>query len=217
MIFIDKHGKQRQRKMVSLSKDFGDDVYKSIFFLEPADVKNTAFLSYDYDGDNDDDQWLYLPALRKTKRIASTDKTSSFMGSDFSYADMTDRELENYTYTLLKEQEVRGYPCWLIEALPKNEKIVEKFGYTKAVLFVRQDNDVVVRSVGWLQDGGKLKYMDMTKLEQIDNIWTTLEVSMTTKQGKTTLHKTILRYHNVQYNQDLTEDDFTVRRIERGL
>ena len=217
MILIDKHGKQRQRTMVSFSKDVGEDVYKSIFFLEPADVKNTAFLSYDYDGDKDDDQWLYLPALRKTKRIASQDKTSSFMGSDFSYADMTDRELDDYTYPLLKEQDVRGHPCWLIEAVPKNENIVEKFGYTKAVLFVRQDNHVVVRSVGWLSDGGKLKYMDMTSLELIDNVWTPLEVSMTTKQGKTTLHKTILRYRNVKYNQELHEDDFTVRRIERGL
>ncbi len=107
--------------------------------------------------------------------------------------------------------------CWLIEAVPKNEGIVQKFGYTKAVLFVRQDNYVVVRSVGWLADGGKLKYMDMTKLEQIDDIWTPLEVSMTTKQGKTTLHKTVLRYHNVRYNQELDEQDFTVRRMERGF
>ena len=84
MILIDKNGKKRVRKIKTFSKDFGKDTYRIMFFLSPADVKDTAFLTYDYDDPNkDDDQWLYLPALKKVKRIPTSDKSSSFMGSDF--------------------------------------------------------------------------------------------------------------------------------------
>jgi hypothetical protein len=94
MVLIDKNGKERTRDLKSYAKDFGEDNHRTMFFKSPADVKNTAFLTYDYDdGAKDDDQWLYLPALKKVKRIPSTDKSSSFMGSDFSYFDMTDRDL----------------------------------------------------------------------------------------------------------------------------
>ena len=96
MVLIDKDNRERVRKIRSFQKDKGDDQWRLMFFLEPADVKDTVLLSYDfYDPDKDDDQWLYLPALRKTKRIASSDKSSAFMGSDFSYADMTRWALDN--------------------------------------------------------------------------------------------------------------------------
>ncbi|HAK59466.1 MAG TPA: outer membrane lipoprotein-sorting protein, partial [Nitrospiraceae bacterium] len=79
MILIDKHGSKRIRKISGFMKDFGEDTYRLMFFLHPVDVKDTGFLTYDYDAaDKDDDQWLYLPALRKTKRIASSDKSGSF-------------------------------------------------------------------------------------------------------------------------------------------
>ena len=100
MILIDKNGNQRVREIRSLPPRRGEDTYSIMFFLSPADVKDTGFLTYDYDDDEkDDDQWLYLPALKKTKRIASGDKSGSFMGSDFSYADMTNREARRSTTT----------------------------------------------------------------------------------------------------------------------
>ena len=84
MTLIDKNNKKRVRKIRSFTKDFGEDTYRIMFFLHPADVKDTGFLTYDYDDYNkDDDQWLYLPALKKTKRIASDDKTSAFMDRIF--------------------------------------------------------------------------------------------------------------------------------------
>ena len=96
MVLIDKQDKERVRRLAIFSKDKGEDTLRLMFFLEPADVKDTAFLTWDFDDpDKDDDQWLYLPALRKTKRIASSDKDGSFMGSDLNYSDMTDRNLED--------------------------------------------------------------------------------------------------------------------------
>jgi hypothetical protein len=217
MVLIDKRGSQRVRKLRAFSRDAGEDEYSILFFLSPADVKDTGFLTYDYDEpERDDDQWLYLPALNRTKRIASSDKSGSFMGSDFSYADMTDRPLDHYQYTLMKETEVQGRPVWQIEAVPVTEHEKDETGYTKSVLFVRKDNYVVVRSVAWVKKGKRLKYFDVKKLEKIDGIWVATEMTMTTKKGKKTLHKTLLLAKNVRFNQDLAPDLFTVRQLEKG-
>lgn len=218
MILIDKNGSQRNRTIRAYRMDKGEDTWSIMFFLDPADVKDTGFLTYDYDAyDKDDDQWLYLPALKKTKRIASGDKSGSFMGSDFSYSDMTKRKLDAYDYKLLQEGEVASKPVWVVEAVPNNEKEKDETGYTKEVLFVRQDNYVVVRAKAWLKKGGRNKYLDVKKLELIDGIWTPTEMQMTTKKGKQTLHKTILLFDNVRYNEEMGDDQFSVRALEKGL
>jgi len=218
MILIDKKGKKRVRRLKSFSKDKGEDTMGLMFFLHPADVKDTAFLTYDYDdGARDDDQWLYLPALKKTKRIASGDKTGSFMGSDFSYADMTSRELENYDFTLLKESKVGDHEVWLIQSVPRTKAVVERFGYTKSVSFVRKDNYVIVRAVNWVKAGKKLKYLDVKKLDLIEKIWVPTEVHMTTKKNKKTRHKTIMKFSNIRFNQNLDEHFFSVRQMEKGV
>jgi outer membrane lipoprotein-sorting protein len=217
MILIDKRGNERVRSIRQYSKDKGEDTQGIMFFLTPADVKDTGFLSYDYDDpDKDDDQWLYLPALKKTKRIASGDKSGSFMGSDFTYSDMSSRVLERYEYTLMKETEVNGVPVWQVEAIP-NEKEQKETGYTKSIVFVRKDNHVVVRSLMWVKKGKRNKYMEVKELEQIDGIWVPTHLTMTTKKGKATLHRTVIKVSNVQFNQGLEESKFSVRQLEKGL
>ena len=218
MLLIDKNGSQRKRTIRSFRMDVGPDTHSIMFFLHPADVKDTGFLTYDYEEfEKDDDQWLYLPALKKTKRIASGDKSGSFMGSDFTYADMTDRNLDNYDYELLKEDELNGVPVWIVQAVPNTDKEIDETGYTKQIVFVRQDNHVMVRAKSWLKKGGRQKYFDVKKLEKIDGIWTQTEMHMTTKKGKKTLHKTILVSDNVRYNQPMDESQFSVRQLEKGL
>jgi len=218
MVLIDKRENQRVRKIAAFTQDKGEDTLRLMFFKHPADVKDTAFLTIDYDdSDKDDDQWLYLPALRKTKRIASSDKSSSFMGSDLNYSDMTSRVLEDYDFTLKKEMEVYGYKAWVIESIPRSRKVIEETGYEKSLLIVRQDNYVVVRAVSWVKKGGYLKYMDVKKLEEIDGIWVSTEMHVTKKKGKQIVHKTVLKFNDVKFNQDLSEDMFTVRRMEKGL
>lgn len=218
MILIDKSGRERVRRIRRFMKDKGEDTYLLMFFIEPADVKDTGFLTYDYDdADKDDDQWLYLPALRKTKRIATDDKSGSFMGSDLSYADMTSRDLEDYDFFLKKEMDVEGHKTWLIESIPRNKAVIDETGYEKSLLIVRQDNYYVVRAVHWVRDGGYLKYMDTQKLEQIDGIWVGAEVHVIKKKGKQTVHKTILKISDVKFNQDLDYDLFSIRRLEKGL
>jgi len=218
MILIDKNGKQRIRKMKVFSKDKGRDTLRMQFFLSPADVKDTGFLTYDYyDGARDDDQWLYLPELHKTKRIATSDKSSAFMGSDFSYADMTRRVLDEWKYKLMKEAEVEEHKVWLIEALPADKAVEDRYGYTKSVLFIRQDIFMGVRAVHWLKQGKRIKYQEMKTIEQIDGIWTATEVYMKTTKNKRTEHKTILNWRNVKFNQKSDEEFFTVRQLEKGI
>ena len=217
MILIDKRGQQRVRMIRMMRRDLGEDTQTIMFFLSPAPVKDTGFLTYDYDSaDRDDDQWLFLPALKKTKRIATGDKSGSFMGSDFTYSDMTDRVLDHYDYRMIEQGEVRGHPVWVVEAIPNSDDEIEETGYTKSVVFVRQDNYVVVRAKNWVKKGKREKYLDVKSLEQIDGIWVPTETHMTTKKGKTTLHKTVLKAHDVRFDQAHHEDLFTVRKLERG-
>ena len=219
MVLIDKRGKQRTRNIRSFAMTKNErDEYSLMFFISPPDVRDTGFLTYDYDHDDkEDDQWLYLPALSKTKRIASSNRSDSFMGSDFTFADMTRRNLNSYDYTLMGEEEIDGQVTWQIQSIPNNEDEIEETGYTKSILFVRQDNFVVVRSVNWMKKRDHFKYFDTKVLKEIDGIWVQTEVHMTTKKAKKTLHKTVLRRNNVKFNQDIDEEMFTVRRLAKGL
>jgi len=217
MVLIDKNGKKRTRDIKSYGKDFGVDEHRIMFFKSPADVKNTSFLTYDYDkASKDDDQWLYLPALKKVKRIPSSDKSSSFMGSDFSYFDMTDRDLEDYDFKLLKETTVRGKKAWMIESKPLNKKVIKESGYTKSIALVRQDNYVVVRAINFMKNGKK-KYLDIPRLHKEKGIWIPDEMTMTTKKGKSTVHKTILKFSGIKLNKAINNSMFSTRRLEKGL
>jgi len=217
MVLIDKNGAKRTRDIHSYAKDFGKDEHRIMFFKSPADVKNTSFLTYDYDNPNrDDDQWLYLPALKKVKRIPSSDKSGSFMGSDFSYFDMTDRDLQDYDYKLLKETKVRGHAAWMIEAKPRNKKVIKESDYAKTVAIVRKDNYVVVRAINFMTNGKK-KYMDMTRLHKQGGVWLADELTMTTKKGKSTVHKTILKFSKIKLNRPINDGMFSTRRLEKGL
>jgi len=217
MILIDGRGGQRVRRLRSWSRELGEDEQSILFFLEPADVEDTGFLTWAWDDpERDDDQWLYLPALSRSKRIASADKSGSFMGSDFSYADLTDRPIDEYEYTLLGEGEVDGHPVWQIQAVPTTERERQETGYEKQVSFVRKDNFVVVRFVAWLKKGKRLKYYEVEQLEEIDGIWVATEMHMKTNKGKETLHRTVLRASNVRFPESIDEDRFTVRQLEKG-
>ena len=219
MILIDKKGKKRIRKIKTYGREIGKDSQSLMFFLTPADVKNTGFLTFDYDeSGKDDDQWLYLPALRKTKRIAAGDKSGSFMGSDLNYSDMSSPDLDLYDYTLMKETKVKDEKVWQIKAVPKNDDEADKSGYSKSVIFILQDKFMMTRAVRWVYKKKRNKYFDARKIENIDGIWISTELHVTTKSGKKTLHKTILNQKNIKFNQqEVNEDLFTIRRLEKGL
>jgi len=217
MTLIDKSGGKRQRLLRTFSKDVGADTKQLIYFLGPADVEDIGLLTFDHAGvELDDDQWLFLPALKKTKRIATSDQSGKFVGTDFSFADLTERENEEYEYELLGTEDVRGKPAWKIRAVP-NEREMGRTGYTKSVIWVSQESFVVVRAVHWVREGGRMKYYDVPRLELVEGIWSPLEIVMTTKaKDQTTEHRTILQVSELKYNQGYEQDMFSVRQLEKG-
>jgi hypothetical protein len=104
----------------------------------------------------------------------------------------------------------------MIEAVPRNKEIVKESGYTKTIALVRQDNYVVVRSIGFLENN-KTKYLDIKRLHEEKGVWLVDEMTMTTKKGNSTLHTTILQFSNIELNEPLSDDMFTTRRLEKGL
>ena len=123
MILIDKNGKKRICNLKTHVKEKGEDKLKLMFFLTPADVKNTAFLTYDFeDSSKDDDQWLYLPAPKRIKRIASRNKSGSFMGSEFSYEDIGNQNYQKFIFSdEAKEVILDGQECYESTRIPKNK------------------------------------------------------------------------------------------------
>lgn len=221
MILFDKFGNQRSREMVTYGKKIDDDRYSVTFFLHPSDVKGAGFLSIKFDdSEKEDDQWLYLPSMKRTRRIVSKNggRTESFMGSDFTYADLSSVNMNNYDYKFhekQKEVKVKGYKCWLIWSIPRNRDVIESTGYTKSLLYIRQDNYFIYRAKFYIEKGGYIKYLNVKELDKIDGIWIATEVHMSKKSGTKTVHKTILTRKNVQFDQDLEDNLFDVQRLEK--
>jgi hypothetical protein len=218
MVLIDKNGKKRKKEFKNFSKDFGKDEKRIMFVRKPADIYNTGFLTFDYDdAQKDDDQWLFLPALGKTKRIASQDKSLSFMGSDLNYSDMTTKDTNDYNYGFLKEIAINGQKVWLIQSNPKTKKIADETGYKQSILAVRQDNYMVIKAKMHINDSTDIKYMSVKKIKKIDGIWVALKNHIVKKQGKRVIHQTFLQQTNVKFNQNLNVNFFTIRQLEKGI
>src|SRR6185503_14175476 len=146
MTLENNRGQQRVRTIEGWSRELThDEEHRFARFVEPADVKDTTLLTYDYE-EADDDIWLYLPALKKVKRILSSNKTDYFMGSDFTYWDMENIDLINWDYQLTGSESAEGVDCYVVAATPKNEKETEESGYGKVVYWVGK-TDWVPRKV----------------------------------------------------------------------
>lgn len=222
MILINKANNKRVRNIKNIRKDFGLDSKGIIFFLSPSDVRNTAYMSFDWDdASKEDDSWLYLPALQKVKRVAAGDKSGSFMGSDFTYSDINGIEIENWNYTFARENGVyEGHGVWIIQGLPKPEsktKVLEETGYLKSLMWIRKDNFMLVKGKYWVKEGRKIKFFKAEDIKKIDNIWTAHKLTMVTTANGKIDHSSVLKFSNVAYNVPVEEDAFTTRKMERGL
>jgi outer membrane lipoprotein-sorting protein len=134
MVLIDAYGAKTTRVMKGMVMEVDGDGDKSIsIFQNPKDVKGTKMLTHTHK-EGDDDQWLYLPTVRRVKRITSSNKSSSFMGSEFSYEDLGSQEIEKYNYKWLKDIKINGKAGWLLERVPKT-----KSGYSKMVMHISQN------------------------------------------------------------------------------
>lgn len=134
MILIDAHGSRVERDMIGKVKEVDGDGDRSLMnFQSPLDVRGTKMLTWSHKDENDD-QWLYLPSLKRVKRISSSGQSSSFLGSEFSFEDLGSQEIDKYNFKFLKDDKVGEHDVWVLERTPK-----QKSGYSKQVMFVRKD------------------------------------------------------------------------------
>jgi outer membrane lipoprotein-sorting protein len=210
MTLINKSGDQRVRKIKQFTKDLGNVEKSIMFFLSPADVKNTSFMSWAYDSDQSDDQWIYLPALKKTKRISSDSKSDYFMGSDFTYDDLGDRKLEDDTHKLLREETIDGKECYVIESLSKDEDYM----YSKTMVWVNKSNFIGVKKEFYDEDEDLLKVLAIKEVEEISGIWVITNSEMKNVQKN---HRTTMVLNNIQINTGMSESKFSERMMMRGI
>ena len=210
MRLVNKNGKERIRKMKLYSKDYGKDDKSLFFFEQPADVKGTGFLSWGYDNpDRDDDRWLYLPALKRSKRISGASKNDSFMGSDMTYDDMGNRSVDEDEHKLLREEAVDGHDCWVIESVPRDPK----HPYSKMVRWYRKDALATVKGEFYDRRGKLLKTMLQSGIEKIGDCWVARETVVENVQNP---HKTIVEVTEVSFDTGLDDNLFRVANLERG-
>ncbi len=212
----DAKGRERVRQTSMASKLFenGATEKRIIRFLSPAEVKGTGMLIYDYDERNDD-MWIYMPAIRKTRRIISNEKSKSFMGSEFSNADMSAPSLEDFDYTVTGSGVSGGTDCWIVEVIPVNEDIMDRMGYDRQLAWIGKQDFVLRKAEYYDEDDELFKQMISSDVRQIDPsgkkyIATRMEMS-NIQNGR----KSVMTIDEIQYNPNVKEEYFTLGYLER--
>lgn len=210
---INKRGQQRvrltRRYWMDIEGKKGFDEKTIIFFDRPTDVKGTSMLNWSYmDIGKDDDQWLYLPALRKIKRIASSDKEKAFMGSDLTFDDMGDRQVEEDTHKLVKVEEYNGKLCYVVEMTPKEKDYM----YSKKLKWIDKTELIDYRTDFFDRKGRFLK-RQLVEWKQVDGIWVATKLEVKNDQ---TGHSTVVDITDIKLNSGIKESMFTKRKMESG-
>jgi predicted RND superfamily exporter protein len=218
MKLVDRRGKERQRETLNFRKYYGQEKRTVLFYQSPENVKDTGFLTYDYpDADKDDDQWLYLPALRKARRISASDRGNYFLGTDFTYEDIKKEgkfELSDYRFKTLKMSSFREKEVLLLEAISVNEETAAELGHSKVLAWVDTSNWIVLKSQSWDINQNELKTTVMSDIRKVDGIWT--RHSLIVDNHKTG-HHTEFSFSQVDYNTEVKDRVFTRQALARGV
>lgn len=218
MEMTDRRGKKRVRETRAFRKYYGTDKRTVIFYLSPKNVKKTAFLTYDYaDKSKDDDQWLYLPALRKVRRISASDRGDYFLGTDFSYEDIkleTRVSIEEYSRKTVGEGEEDGEHCIIVEETVVNDEIAKELGHLRRENCVDDKIWMVRRSKVWDLQDNLLKTIYFRDISKVQDIWT---AHITEVENHATGHHTKFTFSNVSYDNGVKDSIFSKATLRRGL
>jgi len=210
MILRNKHGQESVREISLSSLEQLDDGDKSLsVFNKPRDVKGTAFLSFSHPI-GADDQWLYLPALKRVKRIASKNKSGPFMGSEFAFEDLSSFEVEKYTYKYLKDETINGVDSYVVEQVP----VDENSGYTRRMVWIGKEHYRVQKIDFYDRKNSLLKTMGSSNYNQyLNKYWRPSKMEVTNHQsGKSTE----LMWSNYKFGVGLTDQDFNKNTLKRA-
>jgi hypothetical protein len=178
-------------------------------FVAPPEVKGVALLVVNYQ-ERASDQWMWTPALQRERRIALQDRSTRFFGTDFSFEDLEERDVNQFNYRLLGDATVDGAACWHIESVPGSRKTSQ---YTRSEVWIRKDNYAVAQIESFIkaQVVRRLKYSDFT---QVQGIWTARRLEMHDLRRNS---RTILSLDRLEYNVPLREEDFTLQALRNPL
>ena len=214
----DKRGKVRKRETMSLRKYYGDEKRLAIFYLTPRSVQGTAFLTYDYpDPEVNDDQWLYMPALRKTRRISAANRGDYFLGTDLTYEDIkleTRISLEDYNYKTIGKATIDGHECFVVEGTPKSKEIAKELGYSKVKLWIDANIWMLRKADSWDIAGNHLKTTEIKDVRKVQGIWTYHKIYV---KNHKTAHETIFSNSEIDYETDIRDEMFTKEALVNGI
>lgn len=205
---IDSKGKTSEKQWIYERLGSHGKSKATIRFTAPAEVKGVALLVVNHP-DRASDQWMWTPAINRERRIALQDRRTRFFGTDFSFEDLEERDIDHYEYSMSGEETLEGEPCWRIEARPRPGK---KSQYTRSVMWIRKTNYTYAQMENYGEDKliRRLKYR---RMENAQGIWTarTLEMEDFTRSSRT-----ILKLESLKYNLLLSDDQFSVQALRRG-
>ncbi len=210
MILRNRHGQESVRELRNRSLEVADDGDKLlVIFDRPRDVKGTAFLTFTHKA-GQDDQWLYLPALKRIKRISSNNKSGPFMGSEFAYEDLTSQEIDKYTYKHLRDETVDSLDCFVVERIP----VDPKSGYTKQIVWYDKQEYRIRKLEFYDRKADLLKTLTYSSYKQyLDRYWRADEMFMENHQtGKSTE----LDWKEYAFQTGLSERDFDQNSLKRA-
>ncbi|MCZ7582795.1 MAG: outer membrane lipoprotein-sorting protein [Deltaproteobacteria bacterium] len=208
MVLKSKSGQTRERMLRSRMQGETGKGRSVITFEEPADVKGTKFLIIENEG-RDDDQLLYLPALKKVRRIAGSQRSGSFMGTDFSYYDLSSHEVDDGTHTRQGDETLGGVDCYVVVTVPKDS---EESNYSKVKYWVRKDNMVVGKAEFYDLDGKLLKTMETATYEKYKgDLWLARHLEMRNEQKGTATAIDIMKY---KADASIPDDYFSERFLK---
>ena len=176
-------------------------------FTQPAEVKGVALLVVNHP-DRASDQWMWTPAIERDRRIALQDRSTRFFGTDFSFEDLEERDVDQYEYALLGDDTLDGTATWKIQSTPRQGKSSQ---YTRSIVWIRKDNYAFARIENFLKDQvvRRLNYLD---IQNVQGIWTARQMEMTDLKRNS---RTRLTLDKLQYNVPMKDDDFTLQAIRR--
>ena len=208
MQLFNAQGDQVQRQMMLKGKESRGGGERSLIgFQWPADVKNTRMLTWSHK-DSDDDQWLFLPSIRSVKRISSTGKSASFMGSEFSYEDLVNPVVEKFNYKYLRDDAVAGRKVWVMERAPRGSSS----GYSREVVWMDQEYFNSLRIEYFDRKGELLKTAEMAGYRKIGNWWRASRVTMTNRQ---TQKKSVLTWKTHKLRVALNDAEFESQNLDQ--
>jgi len=211
MTLLNKSGSERVRKIKQFTKDLGEVEKSIMFFQSPADVKNTSFMNWTYDDDTkSDDQWIYLPALKKIKRISSDSKSDYFMGSDFTYDDLGDRKLDADTHTRLADETIDGVDYYVVKSISKDEDYM----YSKTKTWIRKDYFIGLKKEFYDEDGELFKILHVKKFEKMNGI---IVITNSEMENISSKHRTSMVLDHVMINTGIPSSKFSERMMMRGI